>query len=204
MSERDTLKATLPPDVHDDIERLYDEAPNPDPRDVVAELHKLGLLDAGQLKKAVVAIETNNQIRHLVRRPPDGMRPEILGLLGAGAMGEVLIAKDPGLNRVVAVKRILPEAAKNKSMMRRFYTEAQVTAQLDHPSIVPIHGLVQDADGGLAYAMKLVRGRTMEDSTMPRSPQATKSTTSPPASSASSTSATRWPTPTSAASCTGI
>lgn len=164
MPDRAKLKSTLPPDLHDDVEAAYSTTDAPDPRDVVAELHRKGLLDAGQLKDAVVTLEGELKIRHVARRPPASVgQPEILGRLGAGAMGEVLIAKDPGLNRVVAVKRILPEAAKKGAVIRRFYTEAQITAQLDHPGIVPIHGLVQDDEGGLAYAMKLVRGHTLED-----------------------------------------
>ncbi len=165
MAERDTLLSTLPPDVVDDAEKLYDDLGGvPDPRDIVAELHKRGLLDAGQLKDAVMSLEASLQIRHFQKKPPGGEEPHsVLGLLGAGAMGEVLIAKDPGLNRIVAVKRLHKEASKRQSMLRRFYTEAQVTAQLDHPSIVPIHGIVDIGDETLAYAMKLVRGRTLED-----------------------------------------
>ena len=165
MAERDTLLSTLPPEVVDDAERLYDDLGGvPDPRDIVGELHKRGLLNAGQLKDAVMSLEASLQIRHFQKKPPKGEHPHtILGQLGAGAMGEVLIAKDPGLNRIVAVKRLHEEAAKRRSMLRRFYTEAQVTAQLDHPSIVPIHGIVDIGDETLAYAMKLVRGRTLED-----------------------------------------
>ena len=165
MAERDTLLSTLPPEVVDDAERLYDDLGGlPDPRDIVGELHKRGLLDAGQLKDAVMSLEASLQIRHFQQKPPKGEAPHtVLGQLGAGAMGEVLIAKDPGLNRIVAVKRLHKEAAQRRSMLRRFYTEAQVTAQLDHPSIVPIHGIVDIGDETLAYAMKLVRGRTLED-----------------------------------------
>jgi tRNA A-37 threonylcarbamoyl transferase component Bud32 len=161
MSERDTLLQTLPPDLHDDAERLSESTE--DLRDVVAQLHSQGKIDAGQLKDAVVALETQMRIRHVSHTPPTDAQPTILGELGSGAMGEVLIAKDPGLNRIVAVKRIRPEVAQNKAMMRRFYTEAQITGQLDHPAIVPIHGLVHGEDGSLAYAMKLVRGQTLEE-----------------------------------------
>ncbi len=162
---RDTLVRTLPEDLHDDVERIYETNDDADPRDVVAELHKKGRLDAGQLKDTLVQLETELPIKQVHPKPPtEGIGdPVVLGQLGAGAMGEVLLAKDPGLNRIVAVKRIHPEAAKNRGMMRRFYTEAQVTAQLDHPSIVPIHGLIQGDDGSLSYAMKLVRGNTLED-----------------------------------------
>lgn len=161
---RDTLNRTLPADLHDELERIYDANEDLDPRDVVAELHNQGLIDAGQLKNTLVKLETELPIKQVDKRPPQVLGdPIVLGLLGQGAMGEVLLAKDPGLNRIVAVKRIHANAAKNPGMMRRFYTEAQITAQLDHPSIVPIFGLIQGDDGSLSYAMKLVRGHTLED-----------------------------------------
>lgn len=164
--DRDTLLRTLPPSAVDDAERLLEdsEEKNPDPRDIVGELHRRGALDAGQLKEAVLTLESELPISHVNAKPPSAAEAHaVLGQLGAGAMGEVLLAKDPGLNRIVAVKRLHPDGAARKSMLRRFYTEAQITAQLDHPSIVPIHGLVNLGDDALAYAMKLVRGRTLED-----------------------------------------
>ncbi len=163
MSDSKSLIQTLPPDIHDVAERLLEELdrPDPDPRDFVAELHRRGLLSADKLREAVLALEATRRIEHISTHIEEHRESHaILGPLGAGAMGEVLLAKDD-LGRVVAVKRLLPEMARRKAIARRFYKEAQVTAQLDHPSIVPIHGLVR-GDGQLAYAMKLVRGKTLE------------------------------------------
>lgn len=162
MAERETLMSTLPEEVRPDAERLYAEDPEPDPHGIVAELHQRGLLRDDQLRDAVLALEGALQVGRMQRRPPEKKLPTILGPLGAGAMGEVLLAKDEGLNRIVAVKRLLPELAARPSVLERFYKEAQITAQLDHPSIVPIHGLVEPGDGSLAYTMKLVRGQTLE------------------------------------------
>ena len=150
MADRDTLYRTLPDNVHSDANALLQANASKDLRDVVADLHRQGKLSAGELKDAIVALESQNRISQVAPRPPDNLdRPDVLGKLGAGAMGEVLIAKDPGLNRVVAIKRIHPEAARNRTMMRRFYTEAQVNAQLDHPNIIPIHGLIPSDDGSI-------------------------------------------------------
>lgn len=162
MAERETLMSTLPEEVRPDAERLYAEDPNPNPHDIVAELHQRGLLRDEQLRDAVLALEASLHVGRMQRKPPAKKLPTILGPLGAGAMGEVLIAKDEGLNRIVAVKRLLPELASKPAILERFYKEAQITAQLDHPSIVPIHGLVEPGDGSLAYTMKLVRGRTLD------------------------------------------
>jgi len=60
----------------------------------------------------------------------------------------------------VALKELSNDAARDRLARSRFVREVQVTAQLDHPYIVPVYGL-EVADGGRpAYAMKLVEGRT--------------------------------------------
>ena len=97
-----------------------------------------------------------------VELPAAESRHELLGLLGKGAMGEVHVGRDKALHRNVAVKRMDPRLLKNPEQAKRFYQEVQITAQLDHPSIVPIYALERDQQGALSYAMKLVRGETLE------------------------------------------
>jgi serine/threonine-protein kinase len=78
---------------------------------------------------------------------------EIISLIGAGGMGEVYRARDPRLNREVAVK-ILPEMfAQDPERMARFSREAHVVAALNHPNIAHIYG-VEDR----AIVMELVEG----------------------------------------------
>jgi len=84
----------------------------------------------------------------------------MLGRIGAGAMGEVMIARDAALGRTVAFKRILPELAHDAAMTTRFFAEAQITSQLDHPNIVPIYDLERSSEQ-LGYAMKLVPGKSL-------------------------------------------
>ena len=87
----------------------------------------------------------------------------LLGLIGEGSMGQVLIGKDYDLKRKVAFKQ-LPEAlASDERLLQRFLAEAQLTAQLDHPHIVPIYGLEVSREGKIGYAMKLVEGETLGD-----------------------------------------
>lgn len=86
---------------------------------------------------------------------------EILGKLGEGAMGAVSLARDPVLRRTVALKSLLPRASRDGALLQRFVTEMQITAQLDHPHIVPVYGFDRK-DASLSYAMKLVQGKELE------------------------------------------
>ncbi len=86
-------------------------------------------------------------------------RYELMAELGKGAMGAVHIARDVFLRRSVAFKSILPAMQQRPQVFTRFLTEMQITAQLDHPNIVPIYGLEVGPDGVVAYAMKLVQGK---------------------------------------------
>ncbi|MEX1312135.1 MAG: protein kinase [Candidatus Sulfomarinibacteraceae bacterium] len=68
-------------------------------------------------------------------------RYEIVGVIGAGGMGEVYRARDPSIGREVAIK-ILPEDFKNdKSRLRRFEKEARTAGGLEHPNILAVHDI---------------------------------------------------------------
>jgi eukaryotic-like serine/threonine-protein kinase len=85
----------------------------------------------------------------------------ILESIDEGAMGEILIARDNKLNRTVAYKKIHAHVAEIPSYLGRFYMEAQVTAQLQHPNIVPVYDLMT-TDKSVGYAMKLIDGVTLK------------------------------------------
>ena len=87
---------------------------------------------------------------------------EIVGLVGAGGMGEVYRATDSNLKRNVAIK-VLPEAvASDGERLARFQREAEVLARLNHPNIAAIYGL-EKSDGTAALVMELVEGPTLAD-----------------------------------------
>ena len=87
---------------------------------------------------------------------------EILGLLGAGGMGDVYRARDARLKRDVAIK-VLPESfAAHPERLARFQREAEVLASLNHPHIAAIYGL-EESDGTRALVMELVEGETLAD-----------------------------------------
>ncbi len=84
-----------------------------------------------------------------------------LGMVGAGAMGQVLLVREHSLGRRVAFKRLL--GGLNATPHRElFYREARITAQLEHPGIVPIYAY-EDQEGKPAYTMKLVEGVTLAE-----------------------------------------
>jgi predicted Ser/Thr protein kinase len=76
-----------------------------------------------------------------------------------GGMGRVIRAFDRRLGRVVAVKLLVDDTP---SRRERFAREAQITARLQHPGIVPIYEAGTLDSGDLAYAMKLVSGRELQ------------------------------------------
>jgi eukaryotic-like serine/threonine-protein kinase len=91
---------------------------------------------------------------------------EIVSLLGVGGMGEVYRARDPRLQREIALK-VLPDiAAADPERRERFRREALSVAALNHPHIVTIHS-VEEADSSLFLTMELVSGRSLADALQP-------------------------------------
>ena len=80
--------------------------------------------------------------------------------IGRGGMAVVYRARDLRLNRRVAIKVLPPELAFNADVRERFLREAQTSAQLAHPGIVPIY-MVDEAEGLVFFVMALVDGETL-------------------------------------------
>ena len=96
----------------------------------------------------------------------DGRRLENLQLgteLGRGGMGLVVEAFDHDLLRRVAVKLLLKPSGPSSKSFQRFMLEAVITAQLDHPNIVPIHDMKLLPTGSPYFVMKRVQGRSLRD-----------------------------------------
>jgi serine/threonine protein kinase len=103
--------------------------------------------------------------------PPDGERPEVLGklgpyevieFLGRGGMGLVLKARDPALDRMVAIKVLTPALAHGANARRRFAREARAVAAVGNEHIVAIHAV--DEFRGMPYlVMQYVPGRSLQD-----------------------------------------
>jgi formylglycine-generating enzyme required for sulfatase activity/serine/threonine protein kinase len=99
-------------------------------------------------------------------------RYRIRGEVARGGMGVILKIWDEDLRRHLAMKMILGKAEApagdatppiDPTRVARFLEEAQVTGQLDHPGIVPVHELGLDPEGRLYFTMKLVKGRSLKE-----------------------------------------
>jgi Protein kinase domain len=84
----------------------------------------------------------------------------IEGLLDRGGMGIVYTARDPDLDRVVALKIIAPEYTRDPTAVARFKSEARLAASLEHPNIVPVHR-GGEHEGVLFIAMRYVQGSNL-------------------------------------------
>ncbi len=91
-------------------------------------------------------------------------RIRIIGEVGRGAMGYVLRGRDTRLRRELALK-VAPASREElpKQQLARFIEEAQVTAQLEHPNVVPVHDFGVDPEGRAYFSMKLIRGQSLEE-----------------------------------------
>ena len=87
---------------------------------------------------------------------------QIGSTLGQGGMGEVLLARDERIGRDIAIK-CMRSGAPAADAIERFLREAKIQARLDHPAIVPVHELGEDAGGRPYFTMKRLAGKTLQD-----------------------------------------
>ena len=86
---------------------------------------------------------------------------EFVRRLGAGAFGEVVLARHRQLGRLVAIKRILPHALSKSDNIERFRREAQTLAVIDCPSVVRVFDFRTDDTNGAALIMENVPGQSL-------------------------------------------
>ena len=96
------------------------------------------------------------------KEKPEESDFELIELLGKGGMGMVFLARQKSLDREVAVKVIQPQAAEDAESRSKFFAEALVTGELDHPNIVPVYDFGGTPEGVLFYPMKQVRGTSWD------------------------------------------
>ena len=96
-------------------------------------------------------------------RPPIVEGYESNELLGVGGMGEVWRVFDPSLNRHLALKSLRAHLTSDPILEARFLGEARLTAQLQHPGVIPVHTTGELADGRRYFTMKEVGGRNLRE-----------------------------------------
>jgi len=99
--------------------------------------------------------------RRLAEQSPPQGRYELGEEVARGGMGVIRVVQDKSLRRTMVMK--IPKSELAADMLLRFIEEAEVTGQLDHPSIVPVHDLGIDAEGRVYYTMPLVKGRNLRE-----------------------------------------
>src|ERR1700741_4313029 len=87
---------------------------------------------------------------------------ELQGAIGAGGMGEVYRARDPRLNREVAIKVLPVSFASDSERLHRFEQEARAAAALNHPNILAVHD-IGTANGAPLIVSELLEGQTLRD-----------------------------------------
>jgi len=93
-----------------------------------------------------------------------GLRFQTQGKIASGGMATILHAYDPVLGRHVAVKLLHPSLVEQRGEVDAFLREARITAQLEHPNIVPVYELASGpASEWACFAMKLIRGRSLAE-----------------------------------------
>ncbi|HAT10395.1 MAG TPA: hypothetical protein DCS97_07335 [Planctomycetes bacterium] len=100
-------------------------------------------------------------VRHRRLAPPnraEGEDYELCRMLGEGGMGVVWSARQSGMDREVALKRVRPGSGQRA--ISALIAEAELTGSLEHPGIIPVHEVGLDQDGIPFYSMRRLIGRT--------------------------------------------
>lgn len=100
-----------------------------------------------------------------------------------GGLGEIYIADDCELQRDVVLKFIRPKHRDRPLVRDQFRLEAEVTARLDHPGVVPVYGFGETPDGRFCYAMRFIQGQSLDERIAQMHAPATSADSTPEADS---------------------
>jgi serine/threonine protein kinase len=118
--------------------------------------------EAGDFLEAP-ALETDAQILLEAEEPDREIGPyKIVNRLGRGGMGEVFLAQDRRLGRMVALKTLPSYFVSDDERLRRFQNEARAASALNHPNILTIYE-VGESDGTHFFAAEYIEGQTLRE-----------------------------------------
>jgi serine/threonine protein kinase/formylglycine-generating enzyme required for sulfatase activity len=158
--------ADITPAQRNALEFLFNEALQVNPLATLAELTSESTISVNDTEPLLGSDDEDwfSDAAGLQPKPLD--LPErywSLGLIGAGSMGEVYRTYDRALRRVLAMKVLRADLKHPELAVVRFVEEAQITAQLEHPGIVPVHDIGQLPDGRWYFTSKEAKGRTLTE-----------------------------------------
>jgi hypothetical protein len=127
----------------DDADREVAEAGRPSLQAIslAEKLHRYGIADAVDVSE----------------------RYQVGNVIGLGATGRVYSVIDRNLNRAVALKVLAQSTASNAEVVHSFVNEAQITASLQHPNVLPVYDLDINEQGQIYFTTKKIDGRTLGD-----------------------------------------
>ncbi len=165
-SQADLLATRMDPNVTrlsslgEDVTRTLPTAePEPEPSELQPSLVPLSSSNPRHMT-ALPHVDSAGTAIQL--KPRAELRYHHVRKLGAGAMGEVNLAKDNDIGRTVAVKHLVA-GRQNPLNIARFIEEIRTIGQFEHPNIVPIHDAGVDDKGQIFFVMKHVDGETLEE-----------------------------------------
>src|SRR3984885_8841739 len=154
-SDAETLFGSPPPSV---AETLFGSPPSADPPSINPS--DSPTIVGTSLSQAMPGDYSEAGQRVLISGHLLAQRYEVLGLLGEGGMGAVYKAKDVELGRVVALKVIRPDLARNRAILDRFKQELILATQVTHRNVVRIYDL-GEAEGIKFITMEYVEGEDL-------------------------------------------
>jgi len=158
--------AELTPAQRNALEFLFNEALQVNPLSTLAELTSEATVSVTDTEPLLCGDDEDWLSDAVGVQPKTLDLPErywSLGLIGAGSMGEVYRTYDRALRRVLAMKVLRNDLKHPELAVVRFVEEAQITAQLEHPGIVPVHDIGQLPDGRWYFTSKEAKGRTLTE-----------------------------------------
>ena len=117
--------------------------------------------DNGFLYRPLVAAEPLDGRSQTLTEGQDFEGYKVIKLIAEGGMGEVYLARDPELDRKVAIK-LIKSHLKTKELLRRFRNERQILANLQHPNIARLFEAGANADGLPFFVMEYVEGKPID------------------------------------------
>ncbi|MCA8975641.1 MAG: serine/threonine protein kinase [Planctomycetes bacterium] len=158
-------ESTADPRLRDAVLSLIAHAAEPTPHFELPATADASLPDEERVRAAATA----ELLERLSKQPRlDAERFVSEGSVASGGQGNITALHDRQLERRVAMKTMLASNGGQMTLLdsqrlARFLEEAQVTSQLDHPGVVPVHELGLDHAGHVYFTMRLVRGRAADE-----------------------------------------